>query len=304
MAEPVPVVLFAYARPDLLAQALECLRADGVPLLYVFSDAPRTPDRRDAVESVRALIRAIDWCPTVVTERKENLGLGRSILTGVTEVFRRHDSLIVYEDDLVSVPGAYGWMCAALDHYREEPRVMSVTGWTHPRVTPRDVGDLPYLDRRAECWTWGTWARVWPGMVEDAMTLLRKAEARGTPADAYGSDLPQMAAVEAQKNIWAVRLLYLHLAEGGLCVRPPWSMVEHLGFDPNATNAQFATDWRNPPLRPCPPIPASWPAPVENAGCGQLWREANPPLPPVTIRARLRGLARRVLNSVGMGWGR
>ena len=110
------------------------------------------------------MLRAINWCEVVLCERESNLGLGRSILTGVTEVLGKYETVIIFEDDLICVPGTYEYLCAALDQYKDDDRVMSVTGWTHPLVTPSDVIDLPYFDGRAECWVWGTWARAWHGM--------------------------------------------------------------------------------------------------------------------------------------------
>lgn len=34
----IPIVLFAYARPDHLSRTLECLKINQVPLIYAFSD--------------------------------------------------------------------------------------------------------------------------------------------------------------------------------------------------------------------------------------------------------------------------
>ena len=263
-----------------------------MPLLYVYCDGPKGEEQRAGVESVRALVRGVDWCETRVVERATNLGLGRSILAGVTEVFGRHEALIVFEDDILCVPGTYAWMCSALEAYRDDPRVMSVTGWTHPRVCPRDAGDRPYFDGRAECWSWGTWSRVWPAMVDDARTLLRRCQDRGISPTRYGHDLPEMARDELRRNLWAVRLAYRHLVDGGLCVRPPWSAVEHIGFDPQATNSQFATEWMNPPLRRAPPIPERWPEPVENPECAPLWSRAYPS----PARRRWRHFVSRVMR--------
>ena len=73
-----------------------------------------------------------------------------------------HDSLLVFEDDLICVPGAYAFLCEALARYRDDPAVLSVTGWTHPSVTPPGVAS-PYFDGRPESWSWGTWRRAWRG---------------------------------------------------------------------------------------------------------------------------------------------
>ena len=175
----VPIILFVYARPDHLRRTLACLKDNQIPLLLVFSDAARTPDKQMLVDEVRAEIRQIDWCEVRFTERKENWGLGRSILAGVTEVLKEYEAAIIYEDDHICVPGTYAYLCAALNHYRSEQKVMSVNGWTHPRVIPIDVGNQPYLDGRADCWVWGTWARAWQGMDQSAMALVEACKVSG-----------------------------------------------------------------------------------------------------------------------------
>jgi len=273
----IPVVLFAYARPDHLRRTLACLRDNRVPLIYVFSDGPRTHDKTELVGEVRALLRAIDWCKVVLLEREENWGLGRSIMAGVTEVLNKHESCLVFEDDLICVPGTYTYLVDALHHYRNDSRVMSVTGWTHPRITPPELNDQPYFDGRAECWVWGTWSRAWQGMNDqNAHEMKLAAAAHGIAPDCYGCDLPAMAEQEKERSLWAVRLLYHHILNRGLCLRPPWSMVEHIGFDAMATNASLPGGWHNPPLRPCPPIPVKWPEPLEHPSCPTLHRAAFP----------------------------
>lgn len=274
MSEVIPVALFAYARPDHLHRTLDSLRANQVPLIYAFSDGPHTLDKQPSVAEVRKILRAIGWCDVVLVEREENWGLGRSILAGVTKVLEKHEAVIVFEDDLICVKGTYQYLCAVLHHYWNEPSVMSVTGWTHPCVTPNDVVDQPYFDGRAECWVWGTWARAWHGMQQDAKTLMKECIAQGIDIYRYGTDLPHMAEIETRQNIWAVRWLYLHILHGGLCLRPPHSMVKHIGSDVLATNTADESKWSNSPLQACPPLPREWPAPKENPQCPVLWQRA------------------------------
>lgn len=274
----IPVVLFAYKRPDHLGRVLRCLLHERVPLIIAYSDGPRGCGDESCVMEVRRLLRAVDGPELKLIERPTNMGLGCNVLAGVTEVAARHDAFIVWEDDLVCVPGTYAWLCAALRAYANDPKVMSVTGWTHPRVTPPNVGTSPYFDGRAECWVWGSWARAWQGMEgETALAKMAAAERGGVSRGAYGVDLPQMAHDEARRNIWAVRWLYHHLQHGGMCVRPPWSMVEHIGFDALATNAEEAAEWGADNLAEVPPVPVDWPVPVEHPLCRDLWRATNLP---------------------------
>lgn len=269
----IPIILFTYSRPDTLTQTLQCLKQNNVPLIYAFSDGPKTPDVAPLVAKVRGILHSIDWCEIIICERETNLGLGKSILTGVTEVLQKHDYAIIFEDDLICVPGTYDYLCSALEHYKNDKKVMSVTGWTHPLVTPPDVIDQPYFDGRAECWVWGTWARAWQGMLDyDALSLIQKCEEKGIDAYKYGFDLVDMAHIELKRNIWAVRFLYWHMYNQGLCLRPPWSMVEHIGFNEDATNNKSQESWLiNPPLRSVPIIPQIWPISIESPDCSDLW---------------------------------
>jgi len=277
----IPVAIFAYNRPDLLTRLLECLRGEQPSRLYVFCDGPRSPNDTTAVEAVRRVVAGIDWCPVRLIARGENLGLGRSVRAGVTAVLAEHESVIVFEDDLVCVPGTLRYLSAGLDHYRNQPRVMSVTGWTHPLITPPEVGDRPYFDGKGECWCWGTWARSWVGMDLLPMEILGRCERAGIDINRYGTDLPKMAAEAERKNLWAVGWWYHHLLYGGLCLRPPWSLVEHLGWDDRATTTiPEMSRWHNPPLRAAPPVPTDWPLPLEHPDCPSRWRSAVDPAPP------------------------
>lgn len=291
----IPVILFAYARPGHLARVLACLRENNIPLLYVFADGAKGAADREAVAATRALLRAVDWCEVRLTERAANLGLGKNVLAGVTEVAAQHEAFIVWEDDLICVPGTYAWMAAALRHYAHDERVMSVSAWTHPRITPSGVTDQPYFDARADCWVWGGYARAWRGMTEQtAKQKMAALAARGVAPDTYGADLPRMASAERRKNIWAVRWLYHHLQHGGLCLRPPWSMVEHIGFDAAATHAAGAREWAHPFLRNVPMIPERWPESSRPANTAGLWQRATGHGGAATL-AGWRRLVRRVL---------
>lgn len=137
------------------------------------------------------------------------------------------------------------------------------------------------------------------------LSLMLACEAKGIDRNKYGSDLPAMAEVELQRNIWAVRWLYHHILQGGLCLRPPWSMVEHIGFDVQATNARGDSKLANPPLKPCPPIPNEWPEPVEHPQCPDLAQRFYdlPTGRPTQASNRLSGIRRCIKHAVAETFG-
>jgi hypothetical protein len=272
----IPVVVFAFRRPDLLDLTLAALRAEqGIPLLIAFSDGPRDHADNAPVAAVRRLLRSVSWSTVRLVEHPVNLGLGRSVIAGISSVLARYEAAIVVEEDLVCLPGTYDYLAAALRHYRSDRRVMSVTGWTHPRITPPALAGQPYFDGKGECWVWGTWRRAWHGMDRPALDIMRDCASRGIDIERYGSDMPKMAAEAGPRNLWAVGWWYHHMLDGGLCLRPPSSMCEHTGWDDRAsTTVPAAAVWRNPPLADSPVIPSRWPEPAEHPDCPALWRAA------------------------------
>ena len=275
MSDVTPVALFAHARPDLLARTLGGLRANAVPLIYAFSDGPRGQTDMANVADVRAMLHAVTWAEVVHVERKDNLGLGRSILAGVTHVFERHNTAIICEDDLLIGPGAYQYLSTALDHYHDDPRVFSASAWTHARVTPATVDDQPFFSARVNTLFWGAYARAWRGMDQGtAAARMARFAAQGGNPGAYGADLPLYAASERERNLWAVRFIADHLARGGLSLCPPWTMVEHMGYDPRATNARSDPTWDAPIESAAPPIPSIWPTVEEHPEIAALWHRA------------------------------
>jgi hypothetical protein len=269
-----PVVVFAYNRPDLLARTLASVRSRAVPALYAYSDGAKTAADADGVAAVRRLLASVDWTEVRLVERTENLGLGRSILDGVSAVLREHDRVVILEDDIELAPGTYEWFAAALSQYEHDRRVMSISAWNHPRVTPHGLGGRPFFSGRANSWGWATWTRAWDGMLaETALEKLAIAQRAGVAADMYGTDIPEQAAVEAEWNIWAVRLVAHHMAHGGLVLHPGEPYARHIGWDPRGTHATDQSRW-DAPLAARAVIPDRWPEPVEHPAVAGLWRHA------------------------------
>lgn len=300
----IPVVLFVYRRPSHLTRTLDCLRTNHIPLLIVFCDGLKEPKDEASVSEVRRIVNSIDWCPLRVVTRDRNLGLGVSIRTGVSEVLEEFGAAIVFEDDIDCVPGTYDYMAAALRHYQDDPRVMSVTGFVHPDVRPPVPDDQPYFDARFTCWGWGTWRRAWQGMDVPAVELLRRCKRQGRDPCRYGLDMVIWARNEVKLNIWAVRFGLLHYLRNGLNFHPPHSLTNHVGFDDSTTSAGLPDGWRLPQLRACPPVPKCWPEPQEHPDSARLYRaRCGMPVPflvrmktkVMILRWRLGALVRRLI---------
>ena len=105
---PVPVILFAFRRPDELRRTLTALRANHLAAqsdLYVFVDGPRPnhPDEPAKVAAVRDIVDGLTGFRRIYRRYQPvNRGCANSVIAGVTAVLKNHSSVIVLEDDIVT----------------------------------------------------------------------------------------------------------------------------------------------------------------------------------------------------------
>ena len=303
MRRRVPVALFAFRRADLLARTLASLRANGVPLIYAFSDGARNSAEEADVAEVRRILRAVDWAEMHLVERPENLGLTPSVIGGVSEVLASHEELVVCEDDIEFAPGTYAYLKAALERYRNEPRVMSISGWTHPRMTPADAQDAPHFTGRFLSWGWATWRRAWAGFPGLSAAELRdRCATRGIDIAKHGRDVADWFA-KGVEHVGYDYMFYLHMMlHDGLTLLPPHAMTVHHGNDVRASHPQDRTEWKDRAESPPPLGEIRWPEVRENAGSAECWRRAmEPPPPPSLVKRIRRRLARIVRERLGRG---
>ena len=156
-----PIALFCFRRPAHLARVLEALQANtlaSASILYLFCDGPRGPQDQLEVDEVRRVARAASGFAKVEVRCLEvNQGLAQSIISGVSEVLKRHGRVIVLEDDLVTSPYFLTFMNEALEKYEDTETVASIHGYLFPVLE-----HLPetFFIRGADCWGWATWSRA------------------------------------------------------------------------------------------------------------------------------------------------
>ncbi len=255
----VPIALFTYKRPNHLLETLHGLQINQVTMIYVFSDGARAPEDEPDIDRVRKNINSIDWAEIYVVEREENWGLGKSIRAGVSEVLQKHDQVIVVEDDIVLRPGAYQYAVEALDRYKDNPKVMSITMWSDPSLVPFAAKN-GFFSKRFVCWGWGTYAHQWQKFTKSPLELYSECERRGLNVLKWGKDLKHQAEVAEERNLWYVGFALTHFLEDGISYLPSETLTVNIGFDGTGENCglvQINEQIIDKPVN----IPIKWPKP-------------------------------------------
>ena len=237
-----PIVLFVYNRPSHVRQTIEKLQKNILAKeseLFIYSDGPKNENDTHKAAEVRKYIRKINGFKKItITERDQNLGLAKSIITGVTEIVDRYGKIIVLEDDLTSSPVLLNFLNDGLEFYQDVMKIYCITGYNYPPSAmkiPHGYSQEIYLCPRNGSWGWATWKDRWhkadwnmadyPRFIKDKQ--MQKKFNYG------GDDLTHMLKeqMEGKINSWAIRWCYTLFKNEGYCIYPVHSFIDNIGFD-------------------------------------------------------------------------
>jgi len=262
-----PIAVFVYNRPDHVRQLfdslLKCARLEECDI-HIFCDGTKKTEHESSVRAARQLVdKFVTTHNARVVKREQNMGLARSIVSGVTELCEQYGRVIVLEDDFILHPFFLDFMLQALDRYVDEGCVAQIAGFTFPIQTPPkpDAIFLPLITS----WGWATWQRAWKLFsweTESALQILDADPQKRTRFDLDGSypyfDMLQCA-LGCKVDSWAIRWYWHTFIADKLTLYPRRSLVWQNGFGEEATNTSvirpgvqtsldgfLQEEWRNP----------------------------------------------------------
>ncbi len=237
----VDVAVFVYNREEHAMRTLKALaKNDLAPetAVHVFSDGPKREEDVEKVERIRKMASEIKGFRSVeLISRRENYGLARNIIEGVSMIAADCGRVIVLEDDLVTNRYFLRFMNDALERYRDEPRVTGITGFSHFSDDLEYPRESYFNTLTGTSWSWATWSDRWDDfdpvcadwvrMKEDA--ALRRAFNYDNTYDFY--KIMKMQQTGEGTDSWAIRWYWSNFRKNGLILSPARSLVKNVGWD-------------------------------------------------------------------------
>lgn len=247
-----PVVLFVYNRPEHTQKTVEALKqnigAENTEL-YIFCDYAKNDQAKEAVHRTREYVRTITGFGAVhIIEREENWGLAKSIIAGVSEVVNRHGRVIVLEDDIRTGRYFLSYMNTALEKYKDEKQVFSVTGYSH---FPNGNKKLPpsYFLKVFSSWSWATWADRWELFDADALGWEKVKEDKELRKAFdyencfYNSHMLKQQMEDHTIDSWAIRAYWTMFCQDAMTLFPNVRLCENQGFDGSGVHCNTEGDY-------------------------------------------------------------
>ena len=241
-----PIALFVYRRPEharrTIASLQNCIGFDQSKL-YVFADGPKTEADAAAVQSTRSVVRGMLGDRAVYVERYKNIGIASSIIGGASQLCEQFGSVIVVEDDLILSPMFLQFLNEGLQRYRDEPRVMQLSGHMFDVPQLRDESCALFLPMTTS-WGWATWDRAWK-QFDQAVSNWEDIVADKKQAKRFNLDgnYPFTRMLQREMTVgigaWDIRWYASVFRQEGLGLFPPKTLVVNGGLDGSGTHRAF-----------------------------------------------------------------
>ncbi|MFH5805190.1 glycosyltransferase family 2 protein [Alienimonas sp. DA493] len=242
------VAFLIFNRPEVTARVFERIRQARPERLFVVADGPRPnrPGEAERVAAARAATESIDWPCHVVRDYSEvNLGCGKRVSSGITGVFEQVEEAIILEDDCLPHPSFFNYCTALLERYRDDERVMCVSGDNFQNGVERgEPGAGYYFSKYPHIWGWATWRRTWrhyelniPYWPEIRDRGLLAAACPDPAERAYWSANFDRI-YRGELDTWDYSLVLSVWMQGGLTALPNVNLVSNIGFGADATHTQ------------------------------------------------------------------
>lgn len=242
-----PVVLFTYNRLNHTMQTIKALHnnwGSNETELYVFADGAKDPTEEAKVNAVREYLKEIkerNWFASMtIYFQEKNLGLEKSIISGVGKIINQYGKAIVLEDDIITTPDFLLFMNKALDAFEKDPKVWSISTWLINNRKIKNCKEDILWTYRGECWGWASWADRW-NRVDWSVGDYREFEKNRKRQRAFnrgGRDMSMLLQLQQEGEIhsWAIRWCYQQYKEDMITVFPKYPKSYNIGLDGSGTN--------------------------------------------------------------------
>ena len=211
----------------------------------VIADGPRAdhPGEAEKCLATRAIVENPEWdCELLKNYSDVNLGCGRRPASGISWVFQNVEEAVILEDDCLPHPTFFRFCDELLEHYRDDKRVMTISG-NNFQFGTRRTPESYYFSRYPHTWGWATWrrawelydfeAKVWPQLratrwLED---LLGDGESAAYWRGVFDS-------LNGSWDVWDYQWIFSCWAQNGLAILPNVNLISNIGWGSDATHTK------------------------------------------------------------------
>ncbi len=246
----VPIVLFVYNRPQLVAQVIDHVKEIKPKKILVIADGPnplKSLDKGLCKEVYDVLNDMINWpCDIEWNSSSQNLGCGRRVSSGIDWAFSKVKEAIFLEDDCLPDKSFFQFCAELLDHYRDDERIGQICGSNAFSETVK-LETSYCFSRYGPIWGWASWRRAWKSY-DFSMKSWEQVRKTGFLRSVVKTKYEEKARIRLYDELvageidtWDFQWGYAKMLNSMLSIIPAENLIKNIGFGSDATHTSSVT---------------------------------------------------------------
>jgi len=248
-----PLCIFLWKKDHLVEKVLNriiTLKEFKETKIYIFVDysKKKSATYKNSINLINKLDKYKIYKNIKFIFRKKNFGLSKNIIQGVQQVVNKHKKVIVLEDDLLVGNDFLSYLNSALNEYKDNKSVISISAFNHSsykKFINKNYKYDNFFCLRVSSWGWATWNDRWRLFSKkisiDEIKKNRKKIIKNLGLDVYLS----LIRINLKKhNLWAANFCFVALKNNLFTSYPVRSRISNIGFDGSGQGG-FSKKYKN-----------------------------------------------------------
>tara|TARA_B100000787_G_scaffold66417_1_gene48741 strand:+ start:6883 stop:7839 length:957 start_codon:yes stop_codon:yes gene_type:complete len=237
----IGIFILAYSRISHLKKTITAIdnELSKEDKIYIFCDNFTSDQNFRIISRVKKVIKYLknlDKKRFIVIFRDKRLGLRKNWHLAWSYMFDKFEKVICLEDDIVVNKNFLPFMKYYLDLYKNNPKIMNISGFSTKMEIPKNYKYDCYLTKRSMSWGQGSWRRVWlkfKNLKQNHKSVLKVKKNKTKLILAGGEDILRAMILDYWKIIESIQVWWIWniIKNNGYCINPIGSLVKNIGFD-------------------------------------------------------------------------
>jgi len=236
------VCLFAYNRPSHLRRVLIALENYKIKKVYIFLDGPK--NFKDKILQKEILIDILFKKNLIIKliKKKKNLGLCKSIKTGLDYISKKYDKIIIIEDDCIPRKEFFSFINSNFKLNFKSDEVASICGYQCPNIhNKKSKRIITLLLNFFIPWGWAISSENW---IDYRKNFKFKKKTNILLKKKIPEILLKLIKINRKnKNIWSVDFMLYNFLKKKKYLYPSKSLVKNIGFDGTGVNSKISDNF-------------------------------------------------------------
>ena len=231
------IAVFAYNRPSHLKRVFVSFQDYGIKNFYVILDGPKNKKDKLIQDEIIFTVKNIKFAKVRLIKNKSNLGLAKSIMSGITKILKKYENIIVIEDDCIPFKNFFNFVANQLETNYFIKECAAICSYMFPDISENDSKKLyPIPLNYFISWGWATNKKNWKFFLSQK----KKRKINFDLKTPYSKFLKK----KNTSNIWTIDFIYHNLNLNKKYIYPNYSLVKNIGFDGSGVNSKVDNSLR------------------------------------------------------------